>query len=230
MNGAPEVPGTSGSLQGEAQPPMPPGTPALRMVLTLALAGALAGLLLSSVHGWAQPRIDAHHAAVLRTAILEVLADPQHYETLYVVDDALAAQAPAGADTSALDRVHVGFDAAGGIVGFAIEGAEPGFQDVIRLLFGYDAGANRLIGMRVLESKETPGLGDKIEKDSAFVREFRGVAAPLAGVKSGAGDGTDNEVDMITGATISSRAIIDIINHRLERLGPALQAYMQARP
>ena len=31
-----------------------------------------------------------------------------------------------------------------------------------------------VIGMKVLESKETPGLGDKIEKDSAFVAEFRG--------------------------------------------------------
>ena len=46
--------------------------------------------------------------------------------------------------------------------------------------------------------------------------EFRGVATPLIGVKEGAGSGVEGEIDMITGATISSRAIVDIINHRLE--------------
>ena len=76
--------------------------------------------------------------------------------------------------------------------------------------------------MKVLESKETPGLGDKIFKDTAFVAGSRGAAAPLAGVKKDAGSGADNEVDMITGATISSRTVIGIINHRIEALDPVL--------
>jgi hypothetical protein len=79
--------------------------------------------------------------------------------------------------------------------------------------------------MKVLENKETPGLGDKIVKDSAFVSEFVGAAAPLEGVKAGSGDGDPSEVDMITGATISSRAVIDIINARLELLGPRLESW-----
>ena len=37
--------------------------------------------------------------------------------------------------------------------------------------------------MRVIASKETPGLGDKIVKDSAFVAEFSPVGAPITGVK-----------------------------------------------
>ncbi len=218
------------STQHGAAPEPAPATPGTRLVLTLALAGALAGLLIASVHGWAQPRIDAHAAEVLRGAILEVLADPDHYETQYVVNGAIVAEPPAGADLRTLDRVHVGYDAGGRITGYAIEGAEAGFQDVIRLIFGYDARTNRLIGMRVLESKETPGLGDKIEKDTAFVGGFAGTAAPLRGVKKGSGSGADEEIDMITGATISSRAIVDIINHRLDALGPALRSHAQARP
>jgi electron transport complex protein RnfG len=79
--------------------------------------------------------------------------------------------------------------------------------------------------MMVLESKETPGLGDKIEKDEAFVSQFDGAIAPLLGVKSGAGTGDPSEIDMITGATISSRTIINIINETLERLGPLIEAY-----
>jgi electron transport complex protein RnfG len=98
----------------------------------------------------------------------------------------------------------------------------PGFADVIRVIFGYDPATKRLLGMKVIESKETPGLGDKIEKDTAFVRQFASVVAPLVGVKAGAGKGDSTEVDLITGATISTRTVVRIINAALERLGPAL--------
>ncbi|NIW37929.1 MAG: FMN-binding protein, partial [Gemmatimonadetes bacterium] len=91
--------------------------------------------------------------------------------------------APAS-DTSGLDRVYVGYDGDGRRVGVAVVGAEPGFQDVIRLIFGYDPATGEVLGMKVLESKETPGLGDKIEKDSTFVREFARVATPLVGAKA----------------------------------------------
>jgi Na+-translocating ferredoxin:NAD+ oxidoreductase RnfG subunit len=79
-----------------------------------------------------------------------------------------------------------------------------------------------VLGMKVLESKETPGLGDKIEKDADFVAEFAGVATPLVGVKSGKSTGAPGEVDMITGATISAQAIVDIINNRLDALADPL--------
>ncbi|MEZ4415471.1 MAG: FMN-binding protein [Gemmatimonadota bacterium] len=204
--------------------PVDDSPPSWRLLGTLALAGMLAGLLLVVVFQATQPRILAHQAQVLREAVEEVLGGPERYETLFVLDGSLQAD-PAGADTARLDRVYLGYDAAGRPLGFAVEGGEPGFQDLVRLIFGYDPAAQRVLGMTVLESKETPGLGDKIEKDSLFVREFAGVLAPLAGVKRGAGSGDAHEVDMITGATISSRAVIGIINHRLDALAPLLEQY-----
>ena len=198
--------------------------PSWRLVTTLAVAGALAGLLIVSVYEWAQPRILEHRAAALSVAIQEVLGRPDSYRTLFVVDGALVPDAPSGVDTVRAEKIYQGFDPAGRTVGYAIVGAKAGFQDVIQLIFGYDPGQDRVLGMKVLESKETPGLGDKIEKDSSFVAAFRGVVAPLAGVKQGAGKGVANEVDMITGATISSRTIIEIINGRVQALGPLLDA------
>ncbi|HSM09364.1 MAG TPA: FMN-binding protein [Gemmatimonadota bacterium] len=190
--------------------------PAVRLLGTLTIAGALAGLLLVLVNGWAEPRIMAHRAEVLREAVHEVLGGPDHYETLFLVDGRFTADLPAGMDSLALDRIYAGYDADGRQVGLAIAGGEPGFQDVIQLLFGFDPTTGRITGMKVLDSKETPGLGDKIEKDSVFGAEFSDPVPPLVGVKRGAGSGDEHEVDMITGATISSRTVIDIINHRLE--------------
>ena len=79
------------------------------------------------------------------------------------------------------------------------------------------------MGMKVLDSKETPGLGDKIFKDMAFVDQFFAKPdTPLVAVKPGAGKGRPGEIDTITGATISSKVVIDIINHGLEEWKPLI--------
>ncbi len=214
--GAGESPTTAGP------PPGPPAVSSRRLILTLALAGALAGLVIVLAFGWADPKIQAYRAKVLREAVQQVLGGPAHYETLYVTPEGLSEAPPPGADTVSAEKVFLGYDAEGRALGYAVTGSEPGFQDFILLIFGYDASRNRLLGMKVLESKETPGLGDKIFKDEDFVSGFQGAVTPLIGVKPGAGTGDEHEVDMITGATISSRTVIGIINHRIEALGPAL--------
>ena len=200
---------------------------AWRLVTTLAVAGAIAGLAIVLVYQWAEPRIAAHRAEVLREAIREVLHEPARFDTLYVREGGLAGEPPAGAKAEEAERVYVGYDEAGNRVGFAIPAAEPGFQDLIHLLFGYRPAGDEVIGMRVLEHKETPGLGDKIVKDSAFVADFEGVETPLVAVKPGAGEGDPREVDLITGATISSRTVVEAINERLEEIGPLLEAYAE---
>ena len=223
----PEV--SAGTTEGAPPdgPPPPPERPeasSARLIATLATAGALAGLVIVLVFGWANPRIQAHRAKVLREAIQEVLDGPETVQTWYVVDGGLSETPAPGADTITAEKVHLGLDADGQPIGYAITGQEPGFQDFILVIFGYDPAGDRVLAMKVLESKETPGLGDKIFKDSAFVAGFRQAAAPLEGVKIGSGSGSENEVDMITGATISSRTVIGIINHRIEALEPILPA------
>ena len=79
--------------------------------------------------------------------------------------------------------------------------------------------------MKVISNKETPGLGDKIVKDSVFVNDFRAAAAPLSGVKKGTVTERSNDIVMITGATISSRAVIRIINNAIARWQPLMDAY-----
>jgi electron transport complex protein RnfG len=202
---------------------------AWRLLITLGSAGALAGFLLVFVHQVTQPAIQAYKAMVLRQSIQEVLKGPARWDTLYVWDDALTAEPPADANLETLERVFLGYDEADQPLGYAITGAEAGYQDIIELIFGYDSRSQSVLGMKVLSMKETPGLGDKIEKDSAFVAEFEGVNAPIDGVKPMRATGAANEVDMITGATISSRTVIAIINHKLERLGPMLQGYIEER-
>jgi Na+-translocating ferredoxin:NAD+ oxidoreductase subunit G len=116
------------------------------------------------------------------------------------------------------DRVvHAGYDDNGSLVGVAIQAQGMGYQDVIRVLYGYDPARDAIIGMQVLASKETPGLGDKIEKDPAFLANFdaldvslapdgQSLQHPIEAVKGGE-KSQPWQIDGITGATISSKAI-----------------------
>jgi electron transport complex protein RnfG len=224
--------GAEGS--GPAGPPGPgeeEEVSSVRLVLTLALAGAVAGALLVFVFLWSQPQIQAYDAMVLREAVTEVLHGPDHFESVFLHDGTLmtAASLPQGVDTLELDRVFLGYDQAGEPVGFALQAEGFGFQDLITLIFGYDPGTGEVLGMKVLKHLETPGLGDKIVKDSVFVRGFEGAEAPIQGVKPDRNTGDPHQVDMITGATISSSAVIRIINERLAEVGGLLDAYEPQR-
>ncbi len=215
-------------MSGPAQFQPKPDVPAWRLLATLGLAGGLAGFVLVFVYQATLPTIERNRAERLAAAIQEVLKAPDHYDTLYVYQGTLSRQLPAGADPKKLEQIYLGYHADGSPIGFAIASGEPGFQDIVRLIFGYDQTTQTLLGMKVLESKETPGLGDKIEKNVDFVSQFDGAQAPLTGVKPRDGTGDPHEVDMITGATISSRTVIKIINNALQRMGPMLDSYQAA--
>lgn len=219
----------TGHAHGTAAPPRK-DVSAGRLVAVLGGSGAVAGALIVIAFTLTDPAIQVNRARRLDAAISEVLGGPARYDTLYVVEGALAKAPPAGVDPATAERVFLGYAADDTPTGYAIVAEAPGFADIIRVIFGYDPATRALIGMKVIESKETPGLGDKIEKDTAFVGQFPGTLTPLLGVKKGAGKGDSAEIDMITGATISTRTVIRIINQSLERLGPALAQGGAAAP
>ena len=199
------------------------GTPAWRLLVTLAIAGALSGWLVATVYDITLPAVKRHAAARLEQAVREVLHAPVRWDTLYVVHDSLTRTAPAG-DLDPTLTAYVGYDAEGRRLGVAITAAEPGFQELVTLMIGFDPASGTLLGFTVVAQKETPGLGDKIERDSLFTGQFGGRVPPLTGVRGHAGT-TPSEVQTITGATISSRAVIRIINHAIERWRPLLDRW-----
>ena len=211
--------------------PAPEEVSTFRLVATLAVAGALAGLLIVLVNLHTKPIIDKWKAEQLQLAVYEVLPGVVRYDTFYLVDEELSAELPSGAKESEYKRVYVGRDENGETTGVAISRGESGFQDVIMVIFGHDPVTGKLSGMKILDSKETPGLGDKIFKDMNFVDQFfAGPETPMIGVKEGTGKGEPNEIDMITGATISSKAVIQIINNALAEWKPILDKGIPASP
>ncbi len=91
------------------------------------------------------------------------------------------------------------------IAGYGFIAKKKGYSSVIRVIVGVNPQA-KIMCVKVLGQKETPGLGAKIEGEK-FLKQFKG---------RGAKDLDD--VDTITGATISSCAVIKAITGKLEQL------------
>lgn len=201
--------------------------PSWQLVSMMTVAGALAGLLIVTAYQVTLPRIQHHQGQVMQAAIQEVLKSPASFDTLYLHGGSLVKSLPAGVSAKGLEKIYLGYDANGKRIGFAASAAESGFQELVTVMFGYDASAHRLIAMKVIANKETPGLGDKIEKDKGWVDQFVDAATPLVGVKPGGAKDGPGEIAMITGATISARAVVRIINNSIERWQPLMDAYRE---
>lgn len=195
-----------------------------KLTTTLALVGALAGLIIIVGYTTTIGKIEENRAATIDLAIQDVLQGSVRYDTLYLHGDILTDAAPADAGGHARpEKVYAGYTADGRLVGFAIVTKEPGFQEPIEILFGYDPGTKKTLGLSILMSRETPGLGDKIQR-AEWRTQFRERLAPIVGTKHGSAAGP-SDVDMITGATISSRAVIGAVNRSIEHWAPILAAY-----
>ncbi len=182
----------------------------LRLVLTLAIAGLVSGVAIIGIYETTLPTITANKARELREAVFKVLPGVTRMQALGYRDGRIIAVPEPNKDEPV---VYGGYDEQGDFVGYAMPGAGPGFQDTIALLYGYLPREKQIVGMEILESRETPGLGDKIYKDAHFVAEFSALAVEPEVVAVKKGTGTQpNQVDAITGATISSKAVVRIIN------------------
>lgn len=174
----------------------------LHMLATLLVIGSISGAALSQVFEWATPQIEANRKAETEAAIKEVFpkvvsTEPLESETL---------------------EAYQAFDEAGELLGYAVVYAGNGFQGEIRLIFGTTPDTETITGFRALEHQETPGIGT-ILNDPWYYEQYDGLSAkPQVGwVKEGE-DAAPNEIHAKTGATISSKSVVAIINAGLEEL------------
>ena len=105
----------------------------------------------------------------------------------------------------------------GRLAGWVTKVDGQGYADKIELLLGLDPSIETITGLFVLDQKETPGLGNKIVEPkwrSQFAR--KSTQGQLKVVKGGAT--AANEIDAVTGATISSDSVVTIINKTIADL------------
>jgi electron transport complex protein RnfG len=108
-------------------------------------------------------------------------------------------------------------------VGGVVRASGGGFAGSIDLLVARDAQADRIVGLDVLGQKETPTVGDKITRPD-FRQKFLGrkTTSPVVVVKRPPKG--EDEIEAISGATISSRSVSAIVNEAISDLRGELAA------
>lgn len=108
---------------------------------------------------------------------------------------------------------HKAFDGKDEHCGWVIKGVGQGFADKIEVLIGLNKDADRITGLYVLDQKETPALGDRI-REPQWRGQFEGLdASRTVTVTKTAPAAGENEIQAVSGATVSSNSVCNIVNN-----------------
>jgi len=152
----------------------------LKMGLILMLVCAIAAAALSGIYSLTKDRIDANKKSVLDEALSKVIVADEFKEK------------------EGYYEAYKG----GHLIGYAIKKTTKGYGGDIVLLVGVDE-LNKITGISIIEQQETPGLGARIIENE-FLVQFKGRTIEQLELKKNGG-----EIDAITGATISSKAVTE---------------------
>ncbi len=168
----------------------------IKMAIVLTSISLLSGLSLSYTYSATKKDIKQNKEKEKEVAIKVVLPETFKYKEKTIDKKNLL--------ITSMDRN-------GNTIGYALLTEGSGFQGPIKLMIGFDTTLSTITGMEVLENVETPGLGNRIAKPW-FKKQFKGRKPPITYVK-GHEPEKDNEIMAISGATISSKSVVKIVNN-----------------
>jgi len=188
-----------------------------KMIIVLTAITALSGAILSSWDSMTKPKIEYHRLQELKAAISDVLPKYNYYEEKDINGNVVY-----------IGRIDGSTQPVG--IAFKVEGS--GFQGNVSIMVGVDPSFTSITGIKVLEQIETPGLGTKIAEDPTnktnpfwFSEQFVGVIfVPQINVVKNSSPQNSNEIQAISGATISSKAVVRILNDNIKNIKELYQS------
>ena len=150
----------------------------------------MVALLLSVVNGVTKDRIAAINEEIVQEAMAAVMPGVEFEETV--------------TDTGDENILSYAKASSGG---YCVQVQANGFAGPVVMIVGIDADGT-VTGVQVTEHGETPGLGAKAQ-DESWISQFAGTTS---GVSVSKGEPGDNQVQAISGATITSDAVATGVN------------------
>ena len=186
----------------------------IKDAIALTLITLVAGMALGAVHGITKEPIARQEALAKEAAYKEVFADAESYETVEMTDE-LANQLRSSLDSEgykaqSIDEVVDAVDGSGNSLGYVITViTSEGYGGDIKFSMGIQADGT-MNGMSILSISETAGLGMRANTDE-FKSQFVGKNTDqIVYTKNGAS--ADNEIDALSGATVTTNAMTNGVN------------------
>jgi len=162
----------------------------LRYGIILGVICLVASGLLAGVNSFTKARIIAQAQQEEEASLKEVVPEAAHFEAVRSGNDII------------YYRAH---DKNAKLVGIAFKASGKGYSSEIETMVGM-AADGRIIAIKILSQNETPGLGAQVIEPS-FTRQFANKNIQHL-----------NEVQAITGATISSKAVLDAVKKKAQEI------------
>ncbi len=184
----------------------------------LIVASFFFGLLIAVANAGWQGRIQQNEEDKFNNLVVDMIPDANSSEIALE-----NVEVDSGKGKKKAMSVRKALSADGDCIGWAFMCEGSGFADKIKLVLTVDSDFEKLKGYGVLSSNETPGFGDKI-KELFYRNQF--VDAPtteLVLIKLGRPEEIDSKIVAISGATVSSEAVIVIVNTFLGQIKNQMQ-------
>ena len=176
------------------------------------------GLLIATANSAWLPRIEQNKKDKLANLMKGLITNASHFEPVIEGIEVVGEKGK-----KQITTIYKGTNDNGATEGFAFIASGTGFADKIELVAAVDSKCEKFYGYKVLSANETPGFGDKI-KENFFSNQFQN--APVGKFDlSKVGDplAIDNKIVAISGATVTSTAMVNIFNAYIEQVKEQLQ-------
>ena len=164
--------------------------------IILFLIAAICTAILAVTNGVTAPKIEENNVKAEIAARQLVFADAATFSDVKTVSDVTYVEA---------------LDEENNVIGYVFTTSSKGYGGEIKVMTGIGADGN-VTGMKILAIEETAGLGMNAKKDE-FTNQYVGGSGSFTVVKSDAGE---NEIQALTGATITSNAVTDAVNSAVD--------------
>jgi electron transport complex protein RnfG len=176
------------------------------------------GLLIAVTNAALSDRIEQNKIAKLNELTKVLLPEAQHFQP---VDADIEVALPDGSKEKT--RISEALSGDKQRVGWSFNIRGMGFSGAIEMVVAVDKDFRKIMGFDVLASSETPGFGDRIKSDWYRSQFANAPADRLTLVKTGDPAARDSQIVALTGATVSSQAVVDIFNTFLTQIKNQMQ-------
>lgn len=208
--------------------PAPGNTPTWAMLRTLGGIATISGLLVVLSYQLTLPIIAENQRVRTERAVFQVIPGAASKRDFVVTNQGLEV---AGEGVQG-EPLYAAYDVSGALKAVAFIGVGNGYGGPLKVLLSYDPEVQRIVGSKVLQSNETPGFGDKLDTDPEFLKNMQALDArlnadgsalanPIVTVKHGTKT-QPWQIDALSGATISSKAMGQAVNSSAQRVVPAI--------
>lgn len=197
-------------------------TPTLPMIKVLGTVSLACGLLIVVSNITTLARIRQNQEIIMKESVANLLPGLKK-QVIYGVEDSGELKILPGVEGENVKRFFAGYDDSGKFLGVVIEAGERGYADLISGMYSYQPDKKVVTGFQVVDMRETPGLGSRIGTDENFQKNFKSLDAthPIKTVKHGT-KANPWEIDAISGATISSRAVGRMLQKSVQEMSPII--------